>query len=1253
MPCTYKPNYQPYDFINQSPSYQWGIGRAAGYVHFDQNEFRVLEGESHVSWDINFKDKIAGSTDPNPHILTAENKAHVYHNNILRGSRFLAYPTMLFNGAKYVEDAQDNDSAIAMSEKAGQGLMFYWDDFIGNYGVMKVGDTVTVSVEVRTNNTDIVLSEALRLKATPNFEPFGKVTTQEVSNGFTRIVFQTRVRSLDWTAPEGWEEEWGAVNPEVPPRLGRTWNKDRLIGVVQNIDNVQLEYVRPMVSLEGATTYEEASIDLTPNNVFNWTGYNKGYRLLDSGAYAQSSFKYEWANPNFFTIPTSWQWQKIRTFMVMKFTKIPFTTDDGTSPDNVHGKVAWYSDKSEASFIKIDTFSQEDGLYGGQLSLFNVPDNAKYYRIHVTGYSPQAVDFRMGFNDTSYVNNSSATIELTQEMYDGAANMLDGKVARVYADNFNERVKIDYRIDLLSEMKKAFPKIFEGLGLEDQVTRLRTIAYMMDLTATARGGDDDNIIHWHMKRFDGVAGEIHGFSKNELTTYTHRSTWQEWIQDDGTLWGYFYTEAPKPDNGTQAWIELDYFAMRMTIVAKNSELEAWEFQSDNSKYTKTSVDQLMMRTEDNMDNSAVQVTHGYNIYGMVNDRYPEFFGDCYTYEDCINKLNERIPSFTFELESVIPDPDVGGEGYVNYVLEATERVRDYQTRFDKNTSHIVTVHNNKANYVQENGYVYLGCERPPEDRNIELGSISNVTFRLMMDREYDQNKRIFRYNKKKQPWYLFVRDIQRSVLPPKVNNLVDMNKGRNRYSYGQTEEARTIVLKCFIKAPSEKELAPLMEDLANYLDVGETTLQLYDAPERVYQVVLDGTTDLSQNLHLGEVEINLVLLDNYAKGKEVVVKETFDNTDTVPYVNLENAGTAPAYPKYILDFKKQTSFVDLIGTKESSNISIGRRSKEGGAPADPKEMRPRVFYSRFTNDDGAGWISLNDDLMPQYIETQKPTLSGSIQRSNGMINLNGWKYGDNKVEGLHGHGVIGTLKKNVNNFVCEVTPAIYGNNPKNSLNAIYVIFYDDVNKPICHAKIGTRPEDGNVDMYLIEEGNNTNWGRFHQNNGNKWDDFKGKFVIERKNNKWRLTAGQYRDRKFDPAPESNFNMGTSMLKDTKSTGWVTLPTETWDRPVARVGLYLATWKDRPLAKHLSARRCIVWEDLTDDNTLPSEEPILFNEGDQVVIDSEKGQTYLNGVITPKLLDPMTDWFPIEKGENIIGVNNFEGDLTVVYNERFK
>ncbi|QOC57489.1 tail fiber protein [Enterococcus phage 9181] len=1256
MPCVYKPNYVPYDFMNLSPAYQWGIGRVAGYTHFDQAEFQTIEGESHVTWDINFKNKIARDLTSNPHRLIAENKNHVFHNNILRGSRFLSNPVLLFNGAKYVETAQDNNSAVAMSEQTDQGLMFYWDDFIGDYGVMKKGDTVTISVDIRTNNKDVDLVEAVRLKATPNFEPYSKITTQEVNDGFTRIVFQTKVLNTEWLPEDGWETIWGVQNPETSSKYtGREWNKDRLIGIVQNIPNVQLEYTRPMVSLEGSTTYQEAAMDQITKNVFSWNGMQKKHILQDNGLFATSKYDYEYANPNFLSVPQGSQWQGVASLVFMKFTKKAYQVKPEDETLNVYGKLVWYSDKTETSKIATNVFTKEDGKYGGELSILPIPEGAKYYRLHVTAHSQQSVEFRMGFTDISYVNNSSQSAELTQAMYDGVAEMLDGKVARVYADNYIERVKIDYKIDLLAEMRRAFPKIFEGLSIEESVERIRTIAYLMDLTATARGGDDDNIIHWHMKSREGIAGEIHGFGKEELTTYTHRSTWQDWIQDDGTLWGYFYTDSPRPNNGTQAWIELDYFNIRMTIVAKNTEIDAWGFRSDDSRYDKTSVDIPMMRTEENMQNSSVQVTHGYDIYGIVNAKYPEFFGDCYTYEDCINKLNERIESFTFEVSSTIPDPDVGGAGYVNFVVEATEHIRDTTTKLDKNTSDFIIVHNGLNKFVQENGYVYLGGERPPEDRNTELGITSNVTFQLKFDKNYDNNKRIFRYNKKKQPWFLFVRDIQRSVLPPKVNNLVDMNRGRNRYSYGQTEEARSITLQCFIKAPSEQDLAPLLEELADYLDVGETTLQLYDNPERVYKVVLDGSTDISQTLHMGELSLNFILLDNYAVGKEVVVRESFGSSTSVPFLQLQNEGTAPTYPTYLLDFKEDAQFVDLIGQNESANISVGRRSKASSGSTN-KNMRPQVFYSKFTDNDGSGWIALNDTLISQKIEGKKPTLQGSVQRSNGMINMNRWDYGDAK-DGWHGHGVIGTLKKNVNNFVCEASATILGKPLKESLNGFFLIFYDAVNKPIARVKLSTRTADGHLDSYIVDDEEADSWGNHNlvisQGATTKWDNFQGKVIVERKNNQWRLTVGQMKDRRWSPAPESSFNMGTAMLKDVKTTGWRTLDSATWDREVARVGIFLAQRQQRPKIGHVSLRRLIVWEDLTEDATTPDEDPIMINAGDQVAIDSEKGQVYLNGVVTPKLVDPMTDWFSIEKGENLVGVNNFIGDLTVVYNERFK
>lgn len=1259
MPCSHKPNYTPHDFMNLSPAYQWGIGRAVGYTHFNRNEFSQLVGESHINWEINFNDRADGKKSP--HKITVENKNHIYHNNILRGSKYLANPVLLFNGASYVENAPRDDSAIAMTQAEGQGLMFYWDDFTGDYGVMKAGDDLTITVDVRVNGTTseapMGSAELVRLKATPNFSPSTLVTSQSIGNGFTRLIFRTKVLNTTWTAPSNWEETWGVTNPSAPTDTGRTWNKDRLIGVVQNVNNVQLEMTRPQVSREGATTYQEASLDIMPNNQFTWTGMNKGYRLIADGKYVKSDFAYEWANPKFFKVPTGTQWQRVRSVIAMKFTKLPFTpnTDDAGNPLNVYGKVVWYSGASEASVIKADTFWVDDGKYGGKLSEILIPEGATHYRIHITAFSQQSVDFKFSFTDVSYVNNSSATAEITRPMYQGVTKMLDGSTALAYADNFSERVKIDYVVDLVAEIKKALPKAFEGLSLAESVTRVRSMAYMMNLTMTARGGDTDNVVHWHMKNKDGVASPIHNFSGAKLTTHTHRSTWQDWIRDDGTMWGYIYTEAPPSGVGEQAWVELDYFKIDITIVATNEDIEAWEYNSKDSRYKLTSVDIPMARTEENMQNSSVQVTHGFDIYGEVFRKYPEFFGDCYTYEDCINKLNERIESVTFEYESVIPDPDIGGLGYVNFVVEAEETSRDFTTRHDKNTANVTMVTNGLSRFIQENGYIYFGAERPAEDRNIELGMISNISFQLWMDKDYDNDKRIFRYNKKKQPWFLFVRDIQRSVLPPKVNNLVDVNRGRNRYSYGQTETARSITLQCFIKAPSEQELAPLLEELADYLDVGETTLQLYDAPERVYKVVLDGSTDISQTLHMGEISLTFVLLDNYAIGKEVVVQQSIDASGAVPYINLENEGTAPTHPTYLLDFKQRTQFVDLIGQGDSENISIGRRSSSSSGDT-PKDLRPRVFYSKFTPNDGATWFPLSEPLMPEKIEAKSPTLQGSVQRSNGMINQNKWDYGD-AAEGWHGHGAIGTLTHNVNNFVCEATAAMLGAPPKNSLNGFFLIFYDDANTPIARVKFGTRTADGHLDSYIVDDGEVSHWGNgkrlLNQGATKLWDNFQGKVIVERKNNQWRLTVGQFKDRRFDPAPEALFNMGSSMLKDTKSTGWLTLDSSTWDRPVARIGVFMCLRDKRPKLGHVSLRRLIVWEDLTDESTSVDEEPIMLNVDDQVAIDSDKGQVYLNGVLTPKLVDPMTDWFALEKGENLVGVNNFVGDLTVIYNERFK
>lgn len=1257
MTCSTKPTYKPYEFLNQTPSRQWGLGNSLEYVRFDEEEFHPLEGESRVSWDIGFSDKISGRDEPNPHYLIAENKDHVFHRNILRGSKFLANPVQLFNNADYNPVLQDNGCAIARSEQVNQGLMFFWDDFKAPYGNMKNGDILTISVEVR-NTTTLVeenmgnLFEAVALKSTPNFSNPYLVTSQEVGNGFTRLVFQTTLLDADWVAPSDWETTWGVVNKDPEALVGRTWNKNNLIGVVQNIPNVRLEYCRPMVSLVGSIQYQEASLDTITKNFYNQSKMNKGYILTNTGLYQKqpNKFQFEFADPTFYGVPVSSDGTKATSITTMKMDKKAYDVNIVS-----YGKIAWYTNNTEAGFIKADRFATADGLYGGHLALFDVPPTAKFFRIHVTGASPQAIEARVGFNDISYLGTSSRSTELPQYMYNGVAKQLDGNSAKIYADNYNERVRISYEIDLIKEFKKVIPNAFDGLDMGESVTLIKSIAYQMRFNATARGGGENGKITWEMLNERGNIGDIpNSFNKKAFVTKSHLSTYQDWITNDGKLKGWFYTDSPKPSSGETAWIDLDYFNINISIVATEANYALWGFDDTNRKYLETSIGELFSRTENDMDNSAVQVVHGYDMYGMINSIYPEFFGDCYTFEDTVAKMNERLTLLSFNISSNIPDPDVGGKGIVNLVIEANDYLRDYRQTFNKNTEHIVTVNNAKNKYVRPDGYIYVSMDRPFEDRNIELSMTSDISFTLMMDKDYDNNKRIFRVGRRKQPHYLFVRDIQRSVLPPKVNNLVDMNKGNSRYSYGQTESARTISLKCYIKAESEAELAPLLEDLADYLDVGETTLQLYDNPERVYRVILDGSTDISQTLHMGEITLTYVLLDNYAKGKNIM--EEFTTTDlSIAPIPLENKGTAPTYPTYSLDFKGTSGYVDLIGDESSGNISIGRRVADSSGET-TKQLRKLVLMAEFVPNEGVPWVGLNDSYMPSVLEGKKPRIAGSVQRSNHSLSMNKWEYGGQSGDKFSGNGVLTSLQSNVKNFTAEISMACKGTPKKNSLNAVHVFFYDAQNNIIMRAKVGTTPSDGIVDGYIEQANEKYKWGRsgtvLNQRGTNKWKDFHGKAIVERKDNKWRLTMGFYKKITGDGG-NGQGTFGTSMLKDIKSTKWLNVDADLWDKDIAKIGIYLGNWYNHPKVSHLSVRSVRVWEDLTKDPLTPEDKPIMFNDGDSVVIDSEKGQVYLNGALAPQLVDPMTDWFPVKKGDNMLLVNNFQGDLTVEYSERFK
>lgn len=1331
MTCSNKPNYTPFELTGLAPTKQWGLGRSAGYERFNPEEFHALEDTFKITFPVDFRGKVKGSLSPNPSNAEGHND-QMYPENILRGSKFLSKPTLLFNGAEYNESTLSNGAAVATTQRYNQGLMFYWEEFIKPIKRIKEGDLVTFSVDVRSTGEDIP-TNAVAFKGTSNFEDYYHVIEQPVTKEFTRITYSTRFLSENWEWDEAFAMFWGAENPPVTDYPSFKYDKNKLAGFIQAEDSIQLEFARPMVSVVGASNYIEAGEDFYSANKWDfkkatqwaYINYQGLWKTKDTGG-AQ---KEDWAMKEF--IPIKDGASKLSVYKLTTQTVPP-------NKDNVYGNIAFYSAANEESFVSAKLLGNETGKYGGYLSIADIPTGAAYYRIGISAVKGDA-------SARVFVQQSNDNwTEFRQEWYDAIANKLDGNVARAETVYRKEPVAMQFNIDFKSAVEKVLPKVFADLSTdEEKQQRLRGLADIFTTSVTARsitqgvGGLDLCFWRWlpDGTKQQQVLQKLYG---KGLTTVVHPSTYQEWINPKGEvvsfvksnklvadnlyngedtlsgyvdsimdtvklevngvitditaevnrnassfvfkgltgklkesdnvrLLGYYSKEASKQYFAKLFWankpadveeynqlpfIEVDHVVMTASITVTQSQLDEWGFNPNLPDYRMESLERPISTTEEYMFGSMVQVTHAYDVYGYVESNYPEFFGDCYTFDDRIRKINERIKEFNLVATPIDTDEVPLGSREVLASAEARNPDRDYLIKTELDQTVEMTINNSKGHFIHSNGYIYVGFARKtPSDRESSMALDSSLSFSFLMDRQYDSLPRVFRYNYQKQPWFLFVRNINRSVLAPKVNSLTPINGGTRRYNFGASEDARYISMDCFIKAPAEEDMPKLMEELADFLDVGETVIQFSDNKDRYYKVMLDGSTDLSQTLHVGTLTLTFVMLENTAVGKQVVETVEIDSTEgSVPFIELNNMGTADAYPTYQLTFDEPAGYVDLVGTDTSANVSIGRRPKDTNDET-KVDLRPRKFYSKFTTTDGAGWMNMNDTQLPNF-EGVSAKLQGSVQRANGIGNQDKWNYGDTNHKGHHGAGIIANLQKNVDDFYLEASVVATGKPVKNSLNAIFVVFYDENNSPIAYMKVGSRPQEGNLDCYVAYASDWTKRRTLY--NGTKWKDFWGKVSVQRRDNRWRLVVGQYSNRKTNPAPESVFNYGQGMLKDTMDTGWFDLPSESWGKKFARVGVFFSQYHNRPKLGHLSLRRLIVWENLENYRENPIEgTPIMFHEGDTVVIDSNKAQTYLNGELTPALVDPMTDWFPITKGDNYIGVNNFKGKIDIVYNERFK
>lgn len=165
--------------------------------------------------------------------------------------------------------------------------------------------------------------------------------------------------------------------------------------------------------------------------------------------------------------------------------------------------------------------------------------------------------------------------------------------------------------------------------------------------------------------------------------------------------------------------------------------------------------------------------------------------------------------------------------------------------------------------------------------------------------------------------YFTVESVQRSILPPREVNLLDIPARHGAYFQNSRYGVREISMSIRVIGKTNTDLMSTMRFLAYCLDIERPTeLSLSDEPDRVYYAIVSDKTDIEELLTLGRGTLTFLCPDPFAYGTELKTAST-----TEGYFMFDNQGTTTTFPTFYTTFGGNASFLSL--TSPDGVILIG------------------------------------------------------------------------------------------------------------------------------------------------------------------------------------------------------------------------------------------------------------------------------------------------------------------------------------------
>jgi predicted phage tail component-like protein len=462
-----------------------------------------------------------------------------------------------------------------------------------------------------------------------------------------------------------------------------------------------------------------------------------------------------------------------------------------------------------------------------------------------------------------------------------------------------------------------------------------------------------------------------------------------------------------------------------------------------------------------------------------------------------------------------------------------------------------------------------------------------------------------------------IKDIKRPLIPEQELTTITIPKRAGAYKANRRDGVRLITVKVQTFEKDLERLQAKFDTVKEHLIVDDPApLTFDDQPGRTYYAMITGNTDIDQMYVIGENEIQFICLDPYAYGAPKTANTT---TDTAT-VNVE--GNKETFPKYKFTFKNQATAIAVRHPLTNKQLLIGIPENVDMSTVNPKALFLHDQCNSLTN-----WVVSTAGV-------DGGSIAGSMAIQDGARFFPS-SYGTGS--GWHGPAIHRELSKDLQDFEAELT-LTQNNAYRDRIGRVEIYLTDGSDNVIAKLAMKDIKKDyssnhGEVRLgtlgggeYLVSrDSDNSGW----------WNNFTGGKMIIRREGK-RISG---RVARVDPdGREFNIQYFDFYDKD-----------NTFQRPFRRIRVHIGVHGTAGPTTQTMDDIKIYELNVVNEQSIP----LIANSGDEITVNMADGDIRKNGSPFPMALNLLSDFFPLQPGENTVEIfPTGKADTEITYDPRW-